>query len=174
MVSATSCGSLTEFIIVSDTPIRRPQRVKGPTAPANTGRSVISLHAASTDLMKMVVRPSPTCGSGNNLSDASSDTIGLVIAGTSLSLKRTGAPKTSASTERSIMLTDAADFVLSATAFIPRAMRSASPMSSRTVRFIRAVHGKDRIGSPCLTGECITSSSHFFEFTTNQPLFAFS
>ena len=150
-----------------------PQRVNGPMAPARTGRSVMSLQVSSTDLMNVVVRPSPTRGSRIAASDASSLTSSTVTTGTSLSLKRTCAPKASASTERSIMLTEAADFVRSATSFIPRAMSEASPISSRTEMFMSVAHGNDSIGSPRLTGDRITSSSHFFEFTTDQPLFFF-
>ena len=75
--------------------------------------------------------------------------------GTSSSEKTMLAPKASASTDRSIMLTAAAESTRSATAFMPRACRSLLQTSSRTDTSSSWALGKDKMGRGFLTGEAM-------------------
>ena len=75
--------------------------------------------------------------------------------GTSSSEKRIWEPKASASTERSIMLTDARESTRSAISFMPFACKSLLEISSRTVMPIRLMDGKESTGIGLFTGALI-------------------
>ena len=77
---------------------------------------------------------------------ASTEITGAVQVGTSSSATRIGAPKHSASTDRSIRLTAAADGTRSATCFMPCACMWLSDMRSRTVQPMSWMDGKERMG----------------------------
>jgi len=69
-----------------------------------------------------------------------------ITVGTSSSAKRISEPKASASTDRSIMLTAAAESNRSAMSFMPFACSSLLFTRSRTVTPIRLIEGKDSTG----------------------------
>ena len=94
-------------------------------------------------------------------SSTSVEMTGPVTVGTSSSEKRMGALKHSASSDRSIKLTEAPAFgVRSATAFMPRACRSLSLIRSFTVMPSSWMDGKDSTGTAFLTGAASRSLVH--------------
>ena len=79
-------------------------------------------------------------------------------------------PNASASTERSIRLTEAADGTRSATIFMPLACMSLSLISSRTVMPSRWTDGKERTGIAFLRGAFFSFSSQTLAFMVNTLL----
>ena len=84
--------------------------------------------------------------------------------GTPLSDIWIDAPKASASTERSIMLTAVPESTWSAMAFMPLAWSSALSISSRTVMPIRLADGNESTGIAFLRGASRSWSSQSFAF----------
>ena len=87
--------------------------------PASTGRSVISWQASRMASTYFPVRPAPTGGTCSASASSGVVTRASFTVGTSPGMKWALAPKASASTDRSIMLTLAQAGTRSATSFIP-------------------------------------------------------
>ena len=84
--------------------------------------------------------------------------------GTSSSEKRISEPNASASTERSIILTEANVSYLSAINFIPFACRASFEVNSLTLIFIKLTHGNDKIGIAFFLVSNLTFSSQLYIF----------
>jgi len=146
--------------MASVTSISRPAREKGPIMPANTGRSNIMVAAFPMASMQIPVRPAPISGTARARAPSRSSTTRPVTVGTSSFRNPMGAPKASASTDRSIKLTEAAASVRSATSRIPSAIRSLSESSSKTLALSHWTEGNDSIGMGFLAGFEIMSWIH--------------
>lgn len=94
----------------------------------------------------------------------SSSTTDPTTVGTSSSLSTVRLPNDSASTDKSMNETLAAEGVLSATSRMASACRSADPMRSLTVTSIFWIAGKDSTGNPFLAGLAMVSDTHFATF----------
>jgi len=94
----------------------------------------------------------------------SSCTTAFTTVGTSFSNTFICEPNASASTERSIKLTDASESTLCATFLIPSACRSLSFIISFTVAPINCTLGKERIGIGFFIFAALTSDSHLCIF----------
>ena len=136
----------------------------GPMTPANTGRSEISPTAFLIASTYSPERAAPTFGTSSDLASSSSCTTAPMTVGTSSSETRIVEPKHSASTDRSIKLTEAAESIRPATSFMPRACASLSEISSRTLMPMSCTAGKDSTGIARLTLERSCESSHALIF----------
>ena len=148
--------------MISETPASRAASENGPITPANTGRSVMRVSAISIASRNTPVRPAPTAGTARSRAPSSSSATAPVTVGTSSSETRIGAPKASASTERSIRLTAAAESTRCATSSMPRACVCASEISSRTLTCMSCTAGNERIGSAFFAGASHSPASHSF------------
>ena len=110
----------------------------------------------------MLVRPLPIGGISSASASSSVETTLPITVGTSSSETRIVAPKHSASSDKSIRLTDARLSVRSATSFMPFACTAESLIKSFTLMPISWIAGKERIGNAFFTGEVFQSSIHFF------------
>ena len=148
--------------MISVTSSSRAAREKGPMMPASTGRSVMISTALRMDSTYSPERAAPTAGISKALASSSSFTRRPTTVGTSSFDTRTAAPKHSASTDKSMRETAAAELTLSATSFMPCAWRSLSEISSRTVTPKRDTEGKERMGKAVFLSAEIISDSHCF------------
>ena len=102
--------------------------------------------------MERPVRPAPTGGMRRLATSSSFSSKMPVMAGTSSGEKTAEAPKASASTERSIMLTEAREGQRWAMVIMPFACDSGVAISSSTVMPNKEVAGKESTGMVRLEG----------------------
>ena len=109
-------------------------------------------------------RPSVASGTASASMSASVPTTEPTTVGAPSSLNTVRLPNDSASTDRSMNETLAAEGVLSATSRMASACRSADPMRSFTATSIFWIAGKDSTGNPFLAGLAMVSATHFAIF----------